>query len=64
MICACPEKYAHGWDYTQKIFGESRFYEYTYGDTRDDLSHLKKEDRKCPLLKPQKPGPKSRTINN
>jgi hypothetical protein len=48
LICACPEKYAHGWDYTQKTFGESRFYEYTYGDTRDDLSHLKKEDRKCP----------------
>lgn len=41
MICACTEKYAHGWD-----TGDG-FFEYTYDDERDDLSKIKKDDWKC-----------------
>jgi UDP-2,3-diacylglucosamine pyrophosphatase LpxH len=47
-ICACPEKYAHGWDYEKHLFSKNRFYEYTYGDTKEDLTDLGNDNHKCP----------------
>jgi hypothetical protein len=50
-ICACPDKYAHGWDYEKKLVGRNRFYEHTDRGEKKDLTG-KRTDKKthiCPV---------------
>lgn len=46
-ICACPEKYGHGWDYETRVFGKNTLYEYTYGDVKQALA-LDGNGHRCP----------------